>query len=149
ASDSQTTADSGASDGGSLTLTAVVALNVDNITTTANVGSGSADLTLAGKLDGKANQTAKSKTVATGATKGGNLTIGASLALTFGNHHADSSLYRNATAQNAVSFQADGSSDTDTEATASAAGAKDESSDSSTVNDKGDQQAQFGNTKST
>ncbi|HKT57060.1 MAG TPA: hypothetical protein VJR25_09840, partial [Microbacterium sp.] len=153
-SDSGTTATSGASGGSSLVLTAVVALNVDNIATSAGLGTGAA-LTGTGAVDAQADQTAKAATTATGATDGGNLAIGAAVALTLATHDVDSSTARTVTAGGNVAFRANGSSDTDTEATASAAGAKgeksgsDPSGDTSNVNQKGDKQASFASSTST
>ena len=152
-SNSQTRAEGGADDGGSLTLTAVGALNIDNVATTADVGSGP-DLTVGGQLTAHADQDATSETIGKGATTGaGNLAIGATIALTFADHETDASLARNATADGSVDFEADSYSETDTEATASAVGAKSQGGgagqDSTNVNDKGDKQASFGKSTST
>ncbi|TAM91272.1 MAG: hypothetical protein EPN43_04655, partial [Jatrophihabitans sp.] len=153
-SDSQTTATTGAAGGSSLVLTAGVALNVDNITTTAGIAAGP-DESFGGKIDALANQSATSKTTATGATDGGNLAIGVAIAITLAKHRADSSTARNATTATDATFEADGSSSTDTESTASSKGAKAQQSgsnptgDTTSVNNKGDQQAGFANTTST
>ena len=119
-----TTADGGASAGcGSVALSAQVAISLSNVTTSASIGTGP-DLSIAGALTAHATQTAKVTTTATGADKGGNAGVGLSLALTVANHLVDSQLDRNLAATGAVSFTADGTSTTDSEATASSKGAK-------------------------
>ena len=141
-----TEADGGAGAGsGSAAISAQVAITISNVTTSASVAGGS-DLTLTGTLTAHATQTASTKTIAKGATKGGNAGIGLSLALLSANHSVSSQLERNLTAAGDVSFAADGSSSNDTEATASSAGSQgkkdggDASTDSSNkdVNKKAD-----------
>ena len=128
-----TEADGGASSGsGSAAISAEVAITISNVTTTASVADGN-DLTLmgTGTLTAHATQTASTKTIAKGSTKGGTAGIGLSLALLFTDHEVYSQLLRNLIAGGNVSFTADGSSSNDTEATASSAGAKGKTSDSS------------------
>ena len=96
-----------------------------------------------------ATQTAKVTTTATGADKGGNAGIGLSLALTVANHLVDSQLERNLAATGAISFTADGSSATDSEATASSKGAKGKDDNTGgNVNDKADKNLQGANSTS-
>ncbi|MFL6035275.1 MAG: beta strand repeat-containing protein, partial [Gaiellaceae bacterium] len=158
-----TTAEGGASTGsdGSFSFGAEVAISISNITTSATVDSGPA-LTVSGAVTAHATQTAKVTTTANGNTKGGNASIGLSLALVAANHLVDSQLKRTLTSTatgttGAVGFTADGSSSTDTEATASAAGAKgksgggaeDKDSTNNDVNEKADKNLQVGNNAST
>ena len=118
-----TTANGGASTGsGTVAFAAQAAISISNITTSATVSTGP-DLTLTGGLTAHATQTASVTTKASGDTKGGNAGIGLSLALVVANHAVDSQLERNLNAAGPVSFTADGSSITDTESTASSAGA--------------------------
>ena len=119
---SSTTANGGASAGsGSIALSAQVAITLANVTTSASVGTGD-DLTLGGGLTAKAVQTASTKTIASGAAKGGSATVGLSLALALVDDSVFSQLWRNLTAGGAVSFSANGISANDTEATASSTG---------------------------
>ena len=158
-----TTAEGGASTGsdGNFSFGAEVAISISNITTSATIDSGP-DLTVSGAVTAHATQTAKVTTTATGNTKGGNASIGLSLALVAANHLADSQLKRNLTSTatgtaGAIGFTADGSSSNDTEATASAAGAKgksgsgaeDKDSTNKDVNQKADQNLKVGNDAST
>ncbi|HEV8463176.1 MAG TPA: hypothetical protein VGQ38_20990, partial [Gaiellaceae bacterium] len=123
-----TTANGGASSGsGTVAFSAQVAIAISNVTTTASIGTG-APMTITGALTAHATQTAKVTTKAKGSTKGGNAGIGLSLALEIANHDVESNLSRNLTAAGNVSFQADGSSTSDTESTASSAGAKEKQS---------------------
>ena len=123
-----TTANGGASTGsGTVAFAAQAAISISNITTSATVNSGP-DLTLTGGLTAHATQTASVTTKASGDTKGGNAGIGLSLALVVANHAVDSQLERNLSAAGPVSFAADGSSITDTESTASSAGADEKQS---------------------
>ena len=132
---SSTTANGGASAGsGSIALSAQVAITLSNVTTTASVGTG-LDLTINGKLTATAVQTASTKTIALGATKGGSATIGLSLALALVNDNVDSQLERNLAAGGTVSFAANGISSNDTEATASSTGAPGKSSPTQGAND--------------
>ena len=151
--DSMTTsAEGGAAAAGSVALSAQVAIAISNVTTTASIGSGSTPLVISGKLAAKAVQVAKTTTTAKGDTKGGNAGIGLSLALLIANHNVESKLERSLTAGGDVSFEADGVSANDTEATASSAGAEGKkdgnqgSTDSSNkdVNKKADDNAKVG-----
>ena len=146
-----TTAKGGADggDGGSFTLGASVAISISNVTTTGRVGAGSA-MTLTGKLDAKAEQSASADTTAEGATLGGNVGIGAAIAVTFANHLVDSQLQRSLAAAGDISLKAFGTSTTTSSSTASAKGAKGEGGDSSgkDVNGKGDDQLKLGKDKS-
>src|SRR5262249_22709837 len=136
----------------SVALSAQVAISISNVTTTASIGESSHPLTLTGKLAAKATQTATVTTKATGDTKGGNAGIGLSLALVIANHHVESNLNNDLTAGGDVSFEADGISTNDTEATASVAGApgKQDGNQGSTdtsgkdVNQKADDNAAVG-----
>ncbi len=131
-----TTANGGASTGsGTVAFAAQAAISISNITTSATVASGP-DLTLTGGLTAHATQTATVTTKASGDTKGGNAGIGLSLALVVANHAVDSQLERNLAAAGPVSFTADGSSITDTESTASSAGADEKQDDSAGGTDK-------------
>jgi hypothetical protein len=79
-----TTAEGGASTGsGTVSLAAQAAIAISNVTTTANVGTGT-QLTIGGTLVAHAVQTAKTTTKASGDTKGGNAAIGLSLGLGYG-----------------------------------------------------------------
>ena len=151
-----TTAEGGASAGsGSLALSAQAAISISNVTTSASIGIGS-PLTIGGALNATATQNAKATTKALGNTKGGSASIGLSLALAVANHLVDSQLERDLTAGGAVSFTADGSSSNETEAVASAAGAKGKSGDGAEskdssgkdVNEKANDNLGRGNTAS-
>src|SRR5439155_7615788 len=71
----------------------------------------------------KAEQTAAALTDAQGDTKGKSVAIGVGLALTIGHHPVEASISRNVIAAGPVSVLAFGSSDTASDATASARGA--------------------------
>ncbi|HET7465666.1 MAG TPA: hypothetical protein VFL29_03300, partial [Candidatus Dormibacteraeota bacterium] len=132
-----TVANGGASAGssGTVAFSAQVAIAISNVTTTASVGTGS-PLSISGGLTFSATQNASTTTTSTGVAKGGNAAIGLALGLVVANHIVQSQLNRNLTSSTPggpVSFTANGASANDTEANASAAGAKGKSGPSAKV----------------
>src|SRR5207302_340336 len=91
----------------------------DGGATGSTVGHGSL-LTLSGKIDAKATQTASVLTTAEGAAKG-DVAIGAALALTIADHSVTATTLRDLTVAGSASFQAFGSSATLAATVASAA----------------------------
>ena len=145
--DTATTDAENAAEGGTA-ITPTVAITVANVTTEAAIGTGGT-LSLGGGLSATATQTASvAHTKAKGDTLGtSTAAIGASLALTIANDTVTASTARSLTAAGDVSFSALGSASADTEATASAKGAKNKTDDTSgkNVNNKSDDQLKVAN----
>ena len=112
--------------GGGKAITVVAGVSIANLTTEATVGSGLAVLMLVGSggvLNISATQTAKSSTKAKGASKG-NISVGAALALNIADNAVLASLARSVSGATDVTVSASGRSESTSEATASAEGAK-------------------------
>ncbi|HEX7525555.1 MAG TPA: hypothetical protein VF327_04570, partial [Gaiellaceae bacterium] len=129
-----------------------IAIALSNVTTSATIGTGAA-LNIGGTLDAKATERASALTTAAGDAIGASVAVGVALALTLANHKVFSTTTRNITAGGAISFQALGSSITGADTVAGADGAPSKSDNDSSgggsVNDKGNQQLNFANSKST
>ena len=107
---------------GGVAIAPSVAVAISNISSSATIGAGTL-LTLAGKLDAKAQLTASAITNASGSSAGSSAAIGVSLALTLATHTAEATTHRDVTVGTTVSFQALGSSVAEANAAASSSGA--------------------------
>ncbi|HTZ06018.1 MAG TPA: hypothetical protein VMB53_09700, partial [Gaiellaceae bacterium] len=105
-----------------------IAIVISNVTSKADIGSGGNALSISGNLDAQASMTASAVTSAEGDTHGGTASVGLALALTLATHTVESTTLRNITAGGSVSFAAFGSSHSEANAKASAAGAPGEDS---------------------
>ena len=105
-----------------IALAPSVAVAVANISTRAAIGGDSTPLTVAGRIDAKATQTASASTSAKGATEAKKAAVGVSFAGTFADHITESFTDRSLTAGGAISFQAIGSSDSSAVSKASSIG---------------------------
>src|SRR5712691_8050403 len=128
--------------GSTLGLTADAAISLPTVTTSATIGGdGSQTLTATGDISLTATQTAKATTTAKGDAVGGTVVIGLALALAIPKDDVIASVSRTISGTS-VSLSALGSSHSDTEADASAKGAKGKGDDTSgkDVNKKSDDQ---------
>ena len=117
-----------------------VAVVISNVKSSADIGTGT-PLILTGSFDAQAKMTASAITSAEGDTHGGTASIGVGFALTLATHTVESTTLRNITATGSVGFQALGSSASEANAKASAAGAPGEDSPDHTSGDAPDAQA--------
>ena len=111
---------------GNVAVAPAVGVAISNITTRASIGTAAAPLTVAGKVDAKAVQTASALTSAKGGGEGDKAAVGIAFAGTFADHLTESFSERAIAAGGAVSFQALGSSNTNAVSKASATGAPEE-----------------------
>ena len=153
--DSMTTTVEGGAAGATVVLVPVVAISLPTVHTAALMPAGDL-LSVSGKVDAQASQTASSSTSAKGAAKAGassTLAVGAALALVIADDQVSANVGRDVTADDAISFRAFGSSTNSSSSLASAAGAagKDSSHGDGTdstgknVNQKADTQLKLGN----
>ena len=110
-----------------VSLAPAVAVAISNVTSSADIGTGSAT-TVGGKVDATATENASAVTTASGDSTGGTAAVGVALALTIANHNVEAVTNRDLTAGTTISFQALGHSVSSSSATASASGAPDTSS---------------------
>ena len=130
---------------GGVAVTADVAIMLSNVTTSTIIGVGGL-ITTTGAISATATQTALATSDAEGSAKGDNVGIGAALGLTIANHIVTSTTNRNLTAGGAITFAAHGSSITEADSVASAAGAKDKNSnDAGDTNHQSNSQLGFAN----
>ena len=106
-----------------------ISIVITNLTTRASLGTG-AGVDVTGNVVIRAEQTAQAIGRARGDTEGGDASIGVAFVLTIAHHTVEAWSERNITANGSVSVLAYGSSDTRSEATASAAGAPEEDTSS-------------------
>ena len=134
---------------GGIAISPSVAITIENVTTQASIGTGSL-LTLTGTLSATAAQTVSVTNTALGDAAGsGTAAIGLSLALTVATDTVEAATSRSITAAGDITFDAHGQAPNDTQASASAKGGKDTSSDGGSgnkVDDKSQAQLNAGNT---
>ncbi len=145
--------DAQAGSAGGVSITPVVGLSVSNVNTSSRIGSG-AELSTTGLISSTASHEG-SVTTTTGAdAAGGDVAVGASIAITVANDTVTSVTDRDIDAGGAVTFEANSNVASKTVAKASAKGAKEAEDDGSTkdgdkdVNGQIDDQTAFGDTKS-
>ena len=114
--------------GGGVSIAPAISIVISNVRTQAWLGAGAA-LDVDGDVEVKAQQTASALTKARGDTEGGDASIGVALALNIAHHTVEAWSARSITAGGTISVLAFGSSNTKTEAKASAAGAPEEGGD--------------------
>ncbi|HTZ05978.1 MAG TPA: carbohydrate-binding protein, partial [Gaiellaceae bacterium] len=140
-----------AASGSDFSLAADAAISLPTVTTSATIGTSGTALDATGAVTLTATQTAKATTTAKGSATTGDVVLGLALALALPDDEVTASIQRNVTATGAVSLSALGSSETATEADASASGAAGKGDDTSgkDVNGKANDQLSNANTERT
>ena len=129
-----TTAKTGAA-GGDVGIVPSVAITLSNITTHAFVDASATALSLGGAFSASADQSASALSSAAGDAQGADAAVGVALGLTIANHFAEAWTDRDISATGDVSITTTQSSDSAGDASASAAGAPEDSSPSGTPAD--------------
>src|SRR4029079_17837367 len=120
--DATTTTVEGGAAGATVVLVPVVAISLPTVHTAVLMPAGS-PLTVSGKVDAQASQTASSTTSAKGAAKAGTgstVAVGAALALVIADDTVSAVIARDLSAHDDISFRAFGSSTNSSSSTASA-----------------------------